>query len=77
MTEFLEIHNFKKLGVYVTVRPNCSGPSRREVKIDVQKYLQTIVMGLYAVCEEKLDNQDRALRLLHSSTSELKRLHTL
>ena len=32
------------------------------VKINVWKYLQTIVMGLYAVCEEKLDNQDRALR---------------
>jgi len=47
----------------VTGTPDCSGPSRRAVKIDVWKYLQTIVMGLYAVCEKKLDNQDRALRL--------------
>jgi len=40
--EFLEIQIFKKLGVHVTGRLNCSGPSRREVKIDVWKYLQTI-----------------------------------
>jgi len=49
-------------GSYVTGRPDCLGPSCRKVKIDVWKYLQTIVMGLYAVCEEKLDNQHRALR---------------
>jgi len=61
-TEFLGIHRFKRLGVYVTGRPDCSGLSRQEVKIDVWKYLQTILMGLYAFCEEKLDNQDRALR---------------
>ena len=52
----------QKTGNYVTGRADCSGRSRPEVKIDVWKYLQTIVMGLYAVCEEKLDNQHRALR---------------
>jgi len=29
----------KKLGVHVTGRPDCSGLSRREVRIDVWKYL--------------------------------------
>jgi len=53
---------FQKTGNYETGRPDCLGLSRREVKIDVWKYLKTIVMGLYAVCEEKLDNQHRALR---------------
>jgi len=46
----------------VTRRPDCSGPSRREVRTDVWKYLQTIVIGLYAVCKEKLDNRHRAHR---------------
>jgi len=47
----------------VTWRPNCSGPSRREVKNDVCQYLQTVVMGLYAVCEQKLARPDRVLSL--------------
>jgi len=54
---------FPKTGSYVTGRPDCSGPSRREVKIDVWKYLQTIVMGLYAVSEQKLAHPDRVLSL--------------
>jgi len=64
------LRHFKKPGVHVAGKPDCSGPSRREVKIDVWKYLQTIVMGLYAVCEEKLYNQDRTLRLVHAWRSE-------
>jgi len=49
----------------VTWRPFCSRPSHREVKIDdVWKYLQTIVIGLYAVCEQKLANPDRVLSQL-------------
>jgi len=60
-TEFLEIQNFKKLGVHVTGRPDCSGLSRQEVKIDVWNYPQTIVMGLYAVCEQKLAHPDCVL----------------
>jgi len=52
---------YQKTGSYVTGRPNCSGPSCREVKIDVWKYIQTIVMGLYAVCEQKLAHPDRVL----------------
>jgi len=36
--------------------------SRREIKIDVWKYIRPILMGLGAVLEKKLDNQDRALR---------------
>jgi len=49
-TEFLEVRSFKNTGSCVTGRPDCSGPSRREVENDVWKYyyLQTIVMGLYA-----------------------------
>jgi len=53
-TEFLGNIEFQKTGIYVTGRPECAGPSHREVKIDVWKYLQTIVMGLYAVSEQKL-----------------------
>jgi len=41
----------------------CSGPSRQEVKSDEWKYLQTIIMGLYAVCEQKLAHLDHVLRL--------------
>jgi len=51
---------FRKIDPYVTGRPNSLRPSRREVKNDVWKYLQTIVMRLYAVCGHLLDNQDRA-----------------
>ena len=36
--------------------------SRRKIKIDVWKYIRPILMGLGAVLEEKLDNQDRAPR---------------
>jgi len=42
---------FKETGSYVIGRPDCSGPSCREVNIDVWKNLQTIVMVLYAVSE--------------------------
>jgi len=52
---------FQKTGSYVTGRPDCSGPSRREVTIDVWKYLQTIVMGLYAVLGQKLAHPDLVL----------------
>ena len=38
--------------------------SSREVKNDVWKYSQLIVIGLYTVCGYLLDNQDRALRLI-------------
>ena len=54
----------KKTVTYVTVRPNSLRQSRREVKNDVWKYLQTIVIGLYAVCGHLLDNQDRAFHLV-------------
>ena len=37
--------------------------SRREIKSDVWKNIRPILMGLGAVLEKKLDNQDRALRL--------------
>ena len=58
----LEHTEFQKTtGTYVTGRPDCSGPSRQEVKIDVWKYLQTIVMGLYAVSEQTLAHSDRVL----------------
>jgi len=64
---------FQKTGSYVTGRPDCSGPSHREVKIDVWKYLQTIVMGLYAVSEQKLAHLDRVrspeLKTLNSAKS--------
>jgi len=49
----------QKTGSYVTGKPDCSGPSCREVKIDVWKYLQTIVMGLDAICEQTLVHPDR------------------
>jgi len=39
----------QKPGRYVTGRPDCLGPSRWEVKNEVWRYLQTIVMGLYVV----------------------------
>jgi len=55
---------FEKPVPYVTARPNSLRPSRREVKNDVWKYLQIIVIGLCAVCGHLLDNQDRALNLL-------------
>jgi len=45
----------------MTARPNILRPSRREVKNDVWKYLQIIVIGLCAVCGRLLDDQDRAL----------------
>ena len=51
---------FQKTVRYVTGRPNILRPSRREVKNDVRKYLQNIVIGLYAVCGHLLDNQNRA-----------------
>jgi len=60
-TEFLEIQNCKKLRVHVTGSLDCSGLFRREVTIDVWKYLQTIDMGLYAVCAKKLASPDRVL----------------
>ena len=52
----------KKSGPIVTGMTGTLRPSRREVKNDVSYYLQSIVMGLYTVCEEMLDSQDRALR---------------
>jgi len=42
---------FMKTVPSVTDRPNNLRPSRREVKNDVWKYLQMVVIGLYAVCE--------------------------
>ena len=52
---------FQKTGSYMTGRHDCSGPSRREAEIDVWKYLQTIVIGLYAVSEQKFTHPDREL----------------
>jgi hypothetical protein len=54
---------FQKTVRYVTERPNTLRPSRRDVKNHVWKYLQNIVIGLYAVCGYLLDNQDRTLSL--------------
>ena len=50
---------------YVTGRPNCpeSGSCRREVKNDVWKYLQTVVVGLYSIFEQKLAHPFPALSL--------------
>jgi len=46
-TQYVKIHFLrKKIGGYVTGRPDGSGPSRQEVKNDVWKYLQTIVICL-------------------------------
>ena len=50
---------FQKTVIYVTGRPNILRPSRQEVTNDVLKYLQDIVIGLYAVCEQKLAHPDR------------------
>jgi len=65
----------QKICSNVTGRPNSLRPSRREVKNDVWKYLQTIVMGLYAVCGHFLDNQDHAhshcCRALHTFLSTI------
>jgi len=62
--------DFQKTGSYMTGRPNYSGPSQREVKNDMWNYLQTVVMGLYAVCEQKLAHPDRALSLFHTKYFE-------
>jgi len=43
----------------VTGKPNILRPSRREVKIDVWKYLQHIVMGLNAVLGRHVRIRDR------------------
>jgi len=49
------VHPWKtKTWSYVAGISNRLGLSRREVKNDVWKYLQTIVMGLYAVCKKKM-----------------------
>ena len=53
----------KKTVTYVTARPNNLRTSRREVKNDERKYLQGIVIGLYAVCEQKLAHPNRVLSL--------------
>jgi len=45
--------------------------SRREVKNDAWKYLQIIVVGMYAVCRHLLDNQDRALSLYTKGSCEI------
>ena len=60
---------FQKTVPYVTARPNYSRLSHREAKNNVWKYLQIIVIGLYAVCGHLLDYQDRALSL-HASASD-------
>jgi len=51
----------QKTGPYVTGRPNNLRPSRREVKNDLSYYLHSIVMGLYAVSDQKLAHPNRAL----------------
>ena len=53
-TEFLEILNF---------RSRATGPcmSRREIKIDVWKYIRPYLMGLGAVLEKKLAHPNREL----------------
>jgi len=47
----------------VTRKPNILRPSRREVKIDVLKYLQHVVMGLNTNLWGFVDNLDRATSL--------------
>jgi len=66
----LENTEFQKTGSYVTGRPDFSGPSLREVKIDLWKYFQTIIMGLYEICEQKLAHPDRVLS--HTSQKQNK-----
>jgi len=41
---------------------------RREIKIDLWKCIRPILLGLGAVLEEKLNNQDRALRRVVAET---------
>ena len=52
---------FQKTGPYVIERLDYLRPSRREIKNNVSQYLQIIVMGLYAVCEQKFAHPDRVL----------------
>ena len=40
---------FQRIVPYMTIRPSNFRPSRREVKNVMCKYLQIIVIGLYAV----------------------------
>jgi len=47
---------FQKTVPYVTARRNNFRPSRREVKNDVWKYFQIIVIVLCAFCGHLLDN---------------------
>ena len=59
--------------------PDCSGPCCREVKIDVWWYLQTIVMGLYPVCGQKLAHHDHVLSPhshAYTNTHALTHTHT-
>ena len=51
--------------------------SRREIKIDVWKYIRPILMGLGAVLEKKLDNQDRALRCQSTLSFYVDKSHSL
>jgi len=64
-------------GRYVTGRPKSLRPSHREVKNNVWKYLQTIVICLYAVCEQKLAHPDRVLILLKVPGSGVDELNYL
>ena len=68
---------FQKTRSYMTRRPDCSGPSRRVVKIDVCKYLQPIVMGLYAVSEQKLAHPVRVLSLVHHIFENFEKFSTI
>ena len=67
----------EKNSSYVTVRPNCSGPSRQKVKNNVWKYLQTFVMGLHAVCEYKLAHLNRALSRWNGSVTRISKTQGL
>jgi hypothetical protein len=51
--------------------------SCREIKIDVWKYICPILMGLGAVLEKKLDDQDRALRRVVADTLYLIHINKL
>ena len=63
---------FQKTVPYVTARPNNLRPSCREVKNDVWKYLQIIVIVLYAACGHLLDNHwARTVHLAHSDSMNI------
>jgi len=54
-----QIHLWRGISrIYVTGRPDCLGPFCQEVRNDVWKYLQAVIIGLYAVFEQELAHPD-------------------